>query len=377
MFHPKFFKLNSIIFCILWCYSIGFSQTIPLELICSLPDEIRESSGLISFNQGLSFWTHNDSGGEAVLYEINTKCEIIRKVIIGNAQNIDWEEICLDELGNIYIGDFGNNSNDRKNLIIYKIKSLDVHSLDSVVAEKIEFEYVNQSLFPPDVSAQNFDMEAFVWENDSLHLFSKNRTNPFSGFTYHHTLPDQEGMYKTVLRDSFYTGLGLMQQQWITGASISADKSKLLLLSYDKAWIFYPLNSSNYFSSKIIPFRFTTLTQKEAVCFANENEIWLTDEYLPSLRLGGNLYRLNLDPVINSTEDGLFQNYHAFPNPSAGMLQILPKDFKKLIITDLYGKNISSIYHLDQIDLSFMSSGIYIINIFNHQGAYKLLWSKN
>lgn len=377
MFLSKFLKYTCIIFSLLWCYSNSFSQTMQLELICTLPDEIRETSGLISFNKGISFWTHNDSGGESALYEINTKCEIVRKVTISNAQNIDWEEICLDDLGNIYIGDFGNNNNDRKNLVIYKIKSLDVHSLDSVVAEKIQFEYINQSLFPPAVSEQNFDMEAFIWQNDSLHLFSKNRTNPFSGFTYLHTLPDQAGMHKTILRDSFYTGLGLMQQQWITGASISADKSKLLLLSYDKAWIFYPLNPSNLFSSKIIPFRFTTLTQKEAVCFTNQNDIWLTDEYLPTLRLGGNLYRLNLDPLINSTENNIIQNYYAVPNPSTGILQILPNDYKKLIVTDLYGKNISSVSHHEPIDLSFVRSGIYIISIFNHQGTNKLLWSKH
>jgi sugar lactone lactonase YvrE len=35
--------------------------------------------------------------------------------------NIDWEDITKDKDGNLYVGDFGNNDNERKDLCIYKI----------------------------------------------------------------------------------------------------------------------------------------------------------------------------------------------------------------------------------------------------------------
>jgi hypothetical protein len=34
--------------------------------------------------------------------------------------NIDWEDT-KDKNGNLYVGDFGNNDNERKDLCIYKI----------------------------------------------------------------------------------------------------------------------------------------------------------------------------------------------------------------------------------------------------------------
>jgi hypothetical protein len=39
--------------------------------------------------------------------------------------NIDWEDITKDKDGNLYVGDFGNNDNERKVYVFTKlIKSL-------------------------------------------------------------------------------------------------------------------------------------------------------------------------------------------------------------------------------------------------------------
>ena len=94
-------------------FSIFFMLALPI-LTCSqqiteitqLHNSIKETSGLIFLDQKLI--THNDSGGEPALYEIDTVSgNITRKVFISNAGNTDWEDICNDSTY-IYIGDFGN-----------------------------------------------------------------------------------------------------------------------------------------------------------------------------------------------------------------------------------------------------------------------------
>jgi hypothetical protein len=66
--------------------------------------------------------THNDSGGQANLYEINASTgAVLRTVAITNATNVDWEDIAQDALY-IYIGDIGNNFGNRTDLKYIKFR---------------------------------------------------------------------------------------------------------------------------------------------------------------------------------------------------------------------------------------------------------------
>ena len=148
------------------------SQVLSLKEVCTLPVELQESSGLLTLNSGNTFWTHNDSGNDPHLFEIDTICNILKKVVVRNLPNVDWEEITSDTEGNVYIGDFGNNNNDRKDLKIYWIKNLQENKSDTIDASVISFRFANQIGFPPTESYRNFDMEAFIWYQGNLHLFS-------------------------------------------------------------------------------------------------------------------------------------------------------------------------------------------------------------
>ena len=89
-------------------------------LIGTLPENVLESSGLIYYNNRLI--THNDSGNSPQLYELDSLgSQIFRTITINNATNIDWEDITQDDTY-IYVGDFGNNSGNRQDLRIYRIK---------------------------------------------------------------------------------------------------------------------------------------------------------------------------------------------------------------------------------------------------------------
>ena len=62
--------------------------------------------------------THNDSGGETILYEFNKEGKIVDEHFIENCgENNDWEDITADSK-NIYVANSGNNYGTRQNLAV-------------------------------------------------------------------------------------------------------------------------------------------------------------------------------------------------------------------------------------------------------------------
>jgi hypothetical protein len=69
--------------------------------------------------------------------------------LVENTENHDWEDITQDAAGNIYIGDFGNNENDRQNLSILKVDLKDASQKSTKVIQTTTFHYEGQTEFPP------------------------------------------------------------------------------------------------------------------------------------------------------------------------------------------------------------------------------------
>lgn len=186
----KFFHASAIIF-LLTATSIRAQIADPV-VMCQLPSVLNESSGVETSNSN-TIWTHNDSGDSARIFNIDTAGNILRIVFFDVDTAFDCEESTRDENGNYYLGDFGNNLNNRTNLRIYKIPNPDTLSVDTISPQMITFLYPDQTLFPPDSSMLNFDCEAMFHFQDSLYLFSKNRGT--STYSRMYRLPDQPGDY--------------------------------------------------------------------------------------------------------------------------------------------------------------------------------------
>lgn len=155
--------------------------------------------------------------------------------------NRDWEDLAHDPAGNLYIGDFGNNRNARRDLRIYRYDPA-TQQLDSIL-----FHYPDQREFAPaDESRWNYNCEAMVFFRDSLHLFSK---NSFKGNFYskHYVLPARPGKYVAELRDSIY-----LKNRVVTGAALSRDGKTLALTAYiigtKMGFLPYTKSSAIYFN---------------------------------------------------------------------------------------------------------------------------------
>lgn len=259
-----------------------------INKIGKLPKSIEESSGLILYNDTL-FITHNDSGDKPILYFINLKGDLIHQITISNAINNDWEEITKDEQGNIYIGDFGNNLNKRKNLTIYKIAPENLLKTTHVIAKIITFSYPDQTAFPPEEATLNFDAEAMFFHNDSLWVFTKCRATPFHGNTFIYAIPSQPGNYIATAKGKLFIGDKGFAKDAITGVAFS--HSTLYLLTYNRI-VVYELNNNTFLFKKIIAT--TPYSQKEAIAISrDQSTLFLTDE-VQKIIGGGNLYKINL-----------------------------------------------------------------------------------
>jgi hypothetical protein len=278
------------IFCLLGCFQQFSAQSINPRQTGTLPAELSESSGL-ALGQGNSFWTHNDSGNEPILYQIDSTGKMLRQVRV-RVPNIDWEDLAQDDNGNIYIADLGNNGNTRQNLGIYRISAASLAAGDTVSVDTINLRYAEQSSFPPRSSQLHFDVEALLWAGDSLHIFTKNRTNPFDGWVYHYMLPDQPGNYTVSRVDSFNTGGDFKEAYWIGAADVSKNGKRMILLSYDKMWVFSCYPGHSFLKGYGLEVGLFILTQKEGLVFKGDQRILLTDERF--LVTGGRMYEADI-----------------------------------------------------------------------------------
>jgi len=214
-------------------------------LNANLNTTVNETSGLLYFNQQI--FTHNDSGGEPILYTIDsTTGGILATDTLINAKNVDWEDITQDDKF-IYIGDFGNNSKgNRQNLRIYRVKKADVKNKTSFKASIIKFSYSDQTDFTPKSNNNtNFDCEALIAYGDSLFLFSKDWVD---NKTRLYKLPKLPGTY-------IAQNIGeLNVQGLITGAEVIPAKRVIVLTAYSGTlapfiYLLYDFTGNRFFDA--------------------------------------------------------------------------------------------------------------------------------
>ena len=329
---------------------------ITADSITKLDSKIQESSGLLYLNGNL--FTHNDSGNEPAIYEVDTtNGSIIRKVIIKNASNKDWEDITCDE-NNIYIGDFGNNQGSRTDLKIYYFpKSELLNSLiDSIAAETIEFNYKDQTDFTPSNFTTIYDAEAFVALGDSLYVFTKNwgdfRTNIYS-------CPKVKGDYALSRIGSANT-MGM-----VTGATYNPKLDMIVLCGYSFTGSFIA-KFSNIASppfTNIDMDRYNLLVKQsiqiEGIAYANDNKYFLTSEAFQGTE--SLLSKLETDKLlsISSLEQ---ESFSVFPNPFKESFNLSDNSFKSSQVIDLKG-NVLLQSEINELKLSTLQAGVYFLKV--------------
>ncbi|WP_242923308.1 hypothetical protein [Pontibacter liquoris] len=241
-----------------------------------LDRRIAESSGLAAASDS-TFWTHGDGGTANALYLVNLKGELLQTVPLP-VVNQDWEELMSDKKGNLYIGDFGNNANTRRNLQVYRVLPE-----TGTVTDTIHFSYADQAAFPPPRECRNFDAEASFYAHDSLYLFTKSRAL-WQRQTTRYSLPAKAGRYALAPQES------LRLNSPLTAAAISPDQQQFALLGYGRLYLFEVLPGAGIsFKGQRYCLPLGRTGQAEAILYLSPQALLLTNEK-------GTLYLVTLHP---------------------------------------------------------------------------------
>ena len=356
------------------------------NLIGDLPFNLNENSGLIYWNNKLV--TFNDSGGANKIYLLDSIGNILQEITISNSINIDWEAIAQSP-DSIFIGDFGNNSGSRQNLCIYSISKNDIlnTSNDSVTSNKLEFQYIDQTVFSNQFENHNYDCEAFFYDNDSLHLFTKNWEN---SYTNHYVIPTSDSsIYSAAIRDSFFVD-GL-----ITDVTLDSINDKILLLGYKNngsnfytsfIYLLFDYTSGNYFSGnkrRIEIGSMLEVSQTEGITWVDSLTGFIASEEISSIiTIAPKLFSFNFSSFLTnsiSQTDFLSNSYKVFPNPVSEYLTT-PNIIKRYSIINHYGKVITeNINYMSNpfIDVKFLNPGTYFLKDLLNNQVYKFVKLNN
>lgn len=354
------------------------------QRIANLPAEVVETSGLFYWKELL--WTHNDSGGEAALYALDpSNGQIIRKIIVAGATNVDWEDVTIDK-EYVYIADIGNNNGNRRDLKVYKFPIVDLEK-DTVNAVAITFAYPDQVDFSSRPNKNDYDAEALVSIGENLYIFSKNWESARCRI---YALPKNEGEQSARLLHEFFTN-GM-----ITGADFQAQDSVVVLCGYNIAlqpfiWLLWDFNGADIWSGNKrrinlnLPFH-----QLEGIVCRNNGEYLLTNEEFKNIfTVKSALFTINTSAWIDSTntyielptsikEDSMGQGFRLYPNPTKSQMHLEWDISKRIQLIEVYDNNgrnsevWSSIrdQNFMQLDFSHYAPGQYYMVLTGAQGKY-------
>ena len=254
--------------------------------------EVDESSGLALGPEPGTFYTHGDHGNDPILFVVNWQGEVLREIDIPTATNEDWEALTADEKGRIYIGDFGNNGQQRHDLVIYRFDP----AQPAALPPRIHFRYADQTDFPPANSADyNWDCEAMVWHDGHLTLFTRDRGQSRYCRLYRlaasPTPPNEPALAE------FIGGYDLPGQ--VTDAALHPAGHTLALLSSEQVF-FVRITPTSLLDGEVQVVPLPGVTHAEGLVFAEPDILAITTER-------GGIYRFNVPPDILAW------------NPSAGL----------------------------------------------------------
>lgn len=255
----------------------------------------KENSGIVgSLTTAGLYWMINDSGDEPRVYPVGERGEAFQSsrygdtpgVLLGGAINVDWEDIAVDGAGRLLIPDFGNNRNDRRDLVIYVVPEPSPLAGRTTYLKRLFFSYPEQTSFPAPKNDFNYDAEALFAVGQDIFVLTKHRSD-----TATRLYLLREGQSDSV------TPL-LLQGQFpiegkVTGADASPDGLRLIVTTYERLWLFERASLTEpFFEGRVSVLDFEA-DQVEAVCFSREdgNRLLVADE------ARGELYHVSLNSL--------------------------------------------------------------------------------
>lgn len=245
--------------------------TYKLSRIGTLSQEIDESSGLMYVEADSSLITHND-GNSQQLY-ITQKDGQLKAIKEFRMELGDFEDLAYNREDSIlYIGDVGDNANQRPMVFIHHYKWPSMKYMGTTTV-RYQDRNTTKVLLKKDM---NFDCEAIFYHNHQLYLVSKNRGSKSVKL---YKVPADTGHHVGVILDR----IKLAAQ--VTGADINPECSEFALLTYGYVYTFGVGDGKIDFGRPRVCRKIVKGGQMEGICYANNTDLIVSNE-------GGKLFYL-------------------------------------------------------------------------------------
>lgn len=264
-------------------------------------DKLKEISGMaVSKINNNIFWVNNDSGDEARIFAINTKGEIVAEVYLNGATNIDWEDIIIvkndnDDKPIIYIGDIGDNMEQRNNYKFYVFQepTIDTNNLNQII--KID----NYKIIQFNYNDKPHDCESFFVYDNKIHLLTKS-----DSMSKYYIINQPDELKENIAEYQYDTKIGKYRTRYpmssIVGADLSNDRQQLLVKSYDSIY-YYKLEGSWYNTLKLQPqfVKYVPEIQGESVAWNSNDSGYYTISEVGPINIIPILYYYHFNGPIN------------------------------------------------------------------------------
>jgi hypothetical protein len=258
--------------------------TAPLEVrrIAELRDRrLRESSGVaVSRAHPGVIWTHNDSGNEPHLYATDTTGRVLAVFAVRGARNRDWEALTAGPCPEgpwrgqtcLYIGDTGDNDEDRASVAIYAVPEPDPRDGSGDAPAPTEPARVLRISYPD----RPRDAEGLAALPDgSLTLITKGRTGPILRFD----IPPEawrEQAYELAAPDTLPIRPQMLAGRWVTDAAVDSAGRRAVVRTYTELYFF---DIGPEWTLAGPPCRMGLIEpQGEGVAFLNDGSVLLSSE---------------------------------------------------------------------------------------------------
>lgn len=291
--------LNFLLAGLVWAIASGCSETAAKEwaapkIVAHIATPlVTEASGLaVSRRAPDILWVNNDSGGEPVLYAIDTAGRLRGSVRVRGVTNYDWEDLASFELDGrswLLIAETGDNNAVRHDCAIYIIPEPDPAALDPTRELTVSVEWqipVRYPGGPRDCESVGVDVTA-----GKILLISKRTTPPAV-----YTLPLRASA-STPEAEPIATLTGLTSPQgqqaifdlpsgrmraWPVALDISTDGTAAVVLTYGEPYLYTRQPGESWakaFARPPVRLPAHHLSQAEDICFSPDgHSILVTTE---------------------------------------------------------------------------------------------------
>jgi len=221
--------------------------------------DLKEASGIAASKcQPDVYWTHNDSGDDALLYAIDSKGKHLGVWKVGNAANRDWEDIEAIKSGDkcyVLIGEIGDNDHKYERIAVYRVEEPAITPEAVTSTAKAPLTAANASVSYINYPDEKHDAEALLAPptDGEVYLLTKSRTEPSHVYKF---TPKFEGETQTLTSVGEIT-VPAIPNGTITGGDISLDGKRVVLCDYFAGYELALPNGSTSFDDvwKVKPLR--------------------------------------------------------------------------------------------------------------------------